>query len=390
MSFQYCRTLLIICLILYVGCNFSKNQEIPDHIKQVENLIIFKAPDEFDTITFSEEHRFHGNKDLLIGTINEVTVDDSESVYIADNKQKQIFVFNSDGTFKAKIGNEGRGPGEFSYISVMKPISTELLIFDSSLSRLSVFSVATLELIETVKLNTGYTRQVSGLEGKFPGHYILRSDGGILVGFRSPININNAKQGRIIAYYLFSKDRQFIPESILTLKERKIYPNTHGDIPRYPQFSFSPHSLVTLSDDNYVLSAWTKDFMIEVRGPKGEYIRSIFYPIHKVAVNKNRLLERYTSPVRQRIIKNEEIPDTWPALNDLLVDDKNRLWVSTNVEDFDIYEWWVLEETGELITKFEWPRDEPIEVIKNGKMYTRQTDEETSLQQVVRYGIEME
>lgn len=50
----------------------------------------------------------------------------------------------------------------------------------------------------------------------------------------------------------------------------------------------------------------------------------------------------------------------------------------------------VREEISELIAKFEWPRDEPIEVVNNGKMYTRQTDDETGLQQVVRYGIEME
>jgi hypothetical protein len=68
-------------------------------------------------------------------------------------------------------------------------------------------------------------------------------------------------------------------------------------------------------------------------------------------------------------------------------DDSNRLWVSTIVEDFDVYEWWVLEDNGELITKFDWPRDEPIEVIKNGKMYTRQTDEETGLERIVRYQI---
>ncbi len=41
------------------------------------------------------------------------------------------------------------------------------------------------------------------------------------------------------------------------------------------------------------------------------------------------------------------------------------------------------------MSKFEWPRDEPIEVVKNGYMYTRQTEQETGLQQVVRYRIEM-
>uniref|UniRef100_UPI0035663D94 hypothetical protein n=1 Tax=Rhodohalobacter sp. TaxID=1974210 RepID=UPI0035663D94 len=74
----------------------------------------------------------------------------------------------------------------------------------------------------------------------------------------------------------------------------------------------------------------------------------------------------------------------------LVVDNENRIWVSTIVEDFDIYEWWVLENTGEVITKFDWPRDEPIEVIKNGYVYTRQIEEETGLQQVVKYRIAFE
>jgi len=72
------------------------------------------------------------------------------------------------------------------------------------------------------------------------------------------------------------------------------------------------------------------------------------------------------------------------------IDDLDRLWIATTVEDMSVYEWWVLEETGELITKFKWLRDEPIEVVKNGYMYTRETEEETGLQTIVKYRIEME
>jgi len=49
-------------------------------------------------------------------------------------------------------------------------------------------------------------------------------------------------------------------------------------------------------------------------------------------------------------------------MNDLLSDYKNRLWL----------------------------RDEPIMIVKNGKIYTRETDQETGLQQVVIYRIEMD
>ena len=85
----------------------------------------------------------------------------------------------------------------------------------------------------------------------------------------------------------------------------------------------------------------------------------------------------------------KQLPGLWPAIDNLLVDDEHLLCVSTIVENFDICQWWILKASGELITKFEWPRDEPIEAIKNGKMYTRQTDEETGLEQVVRYNVEI-
>ena len=70
-----------------------------------------------------------------------------------------------------------------------------------------------------------------------------------------------------------------------------------------------------------------------------------------------------------------QLPETWPALNDMLVDDEKRLWISTIMEDFDVNEWWVIEDNGNVIAKFEWPRDEPIEAVKNGYIYTRKVDE---------------
>ena len=64
------------------------------------------------------------------------------------------------------------------------------------------------------------------------------------------------------------------------------------------------------------------------------------------------------------------------------------LWIATIVDDMDVYKWWILKDTGEVITKFEWPRDHPIEEVRNGKLYARETNEETGLEEIVRYDIE--
>ncbi|MEX0660933.1 MAG: hypothetical protein WEA58_06425 [Balneolaceae bacterium] len=145
------------------------------------------------------------------------------------------------------------------------------------------------------------------------------------------------------------------------------------------------------------------NFQIEVRTPDGEILRTIEHPFQNIPITRRELILKYEDIDMSRLDFNEgddialqmireadNLPETWPAMDDMLIDDENRLWVSTIVDDFDIYEWWVLEETGGLITKFEWPRNEPIEVVNNSYMYTRQTDEETDLQEVVRYSFEME
>jgi hypothetical protein len=73
----------------------------------------------------------------------------------------------------------------------------------------------------------------------------------------------------------------------------------------------------------------------------------------------------------------------------MIIDNENILLVSTIVENFDVFESWVLEESGEVITRFEKPRNEPIEVVNNGYMYTCETDE-MGVASIVRYRIDMD
>jgi hypothetical protein len=190
---------------------------------------------------------------------------------------------------------------------------------------------------------------------------------------------------------------------IIQQKDRKqlIHTVTKTEIPyeAIKSFSFFSKSLFAISDDDVIYTARSEEFKVDVRNTEGTILRTISHPYTNLPVTRGELIDLYeekeTSVMgdgveEAMIAEADSIPDTWPALNELLVDDENRLWVSTIVEDFDVYEWWILEESGELITTFKWPRDETIEVIKNGKMYTRETDEGTGLQQVVRYRIEME
>jgi hypothetical protein len=70
------------------------------------------------------------------------------------------------------------------------------------------------------------------------------------------------------------------------------------------------------------------------------------------------------------------------------MDDHNRLWISTIVENQKVYQWWVLNKKGKLLARFTWPRDEPIQDIQNHAIYVMIRNKE-GVARIVRYKIQM-
>lgn len=77
-------------------------------------------------------------------------------------------------------------------------------------------------------------------------------------------------------------------------------------------------------------------------------------------------------------------------MGDIIIDDENRLWVSTIPNgDKLMYEWLVLQNTGEWIATFKWPGNRSIDKIKDGYLYSRETEQTTGIQTIVKYRIEL-
>jgi len=161
-----------------------------------------------------------------------------------------------------------------------------------------------------------------------------------------------------------------------------------------PITPFYGESITAISSEGFIYHVQPDHFLVQVFKHDGTYQRAFSYPNQKVRLTEASAIEvgipelgTSNPDLFINSITLIDLPESWPVITNMIIDDQNRLWISTIVEDFDVYEWWVLENTGELITKFEWPRNEPIEVVKNGYIYTRETEEETGQQQVVRYRI---
>jgi hypothetical protein len=146
-----------------------------------------------------------------------------------------------------------------------------------------------------------------------------------------------------------------------------------------------------------LFSIWTRDFLIKKYDNNGIYQSAIYYPVQGLPFD----LKWYeiespfgysASEVENAIINSDlELPETLPVLSGLMVDDENRIWVAVRMDSVrEMVEWWILEESGELLAKLQRPREKEIFDIKDGYLYAKEIDEETGAEFVVKYRMEFE
>lgn len=375
-----CLILLINFLILLNGCNKKveqKHTQIPTHISALKNLTVFPQNiSATDTVKLFRENSFESNQDVFIdGYISKIAVDHKGRVFIVGQKSGTvaIYVFKSNGTFLTKFGRYGRGPGEFESIASIDVGNSKLYVLDSQLQKLVIFSLDDFSLISEDTIGRNIIRDEDKLPGimKAQNLYALGNDT-LLMNFQSRIFSNNFRN---IPYYKVSEQGEILSKKILELERFNFY------IPEKRQTSkgiflpftmpFSRNSLFAISNTGSMFTAWPEDFLIMEYDNQGNYLQAFYYPIKKVPLF---LKDLDINNLRRQELRKHDLPDTWPALNTILSDDEGNLWVSTITESDSTFDWWVLNQNGELLAKFKWSgrkslRDvfgNPYRIIKKG------------------------
>jgi len=397
---------LFIFLMLIYGCSPAGNTELPDFLKELENITVFTSNEEppFE-IKINRELRYNDSGEVITGVIGSFDVDEKGSIYIVDRQLQRIHQFDHNGKYILEFGRQGSGPGEFRSLGRLSIKGDQLSVYDPVLFRTNFFSVDSLNFIATAKLQPRNKKDFGKLDDRNVSYLSMISDSLFLTGFSQPLypdpsHVNYNLNARTISYYLMNRKTRLISGPVF---EQPAYQALSAVVKgqfRFTQFEFLGETLITASEESQLYMARTEHFLIRIFDVNGRYLRGIYYPYKKTEFTREQAIQIETKKFeegvtdwRVSVIRHspkEDIPETWPALNDMLIDDENRLWVSTIVDDSDVFEWWILQDTGELIAKFRWPRHKEIEVVKSNKLYARETDEETDLQQVVRYGFELE
>ena len=388
------KAIIFIVLLFTTSCVQQNNTDIPSHINELENLTVYESDiDRSAHLQFEKEQEFGDSSVQPLGQLWDVTIDRSGMIYIADSQQLNIKVYDPAGQLVSTIGRRGQGPGEFQELSKIHVVGNTLFVVDRNQQRIHLFSTSDQKHEESIRIAENRD-EFQELEGTYLSEVFVRNDQAFLVKFSYttlPENIKDwDKYNGENYFYLLSSDGDISSRQLFQSQSTYEVMISFGGRRTGMPFEFYGKPLTAISKDNRIYHAWSEDFLIKEYETDGEYQQASYYPFEKAPFEIESSFSGASDTFIQEAEKSMEFPDTLPVLNDLLIDDENRIWVSTIVEDFNFYEWWVLEASGELITTLEWPRDEPIEVIKNGKLYTRQTDEETGLERIVRYRVEFE
>lgn len=387
----YRIALLVISYMLIATISTSGQSPVPNNSELKEVKLVY-------------ERAYGTNKDVVVGRFGPVAVGNNDRVFIGDADQETIHVFEKTGEYITSVGRKGRGPCEFEYITQNTEISfyeNNMYVTDDQLqfeNSAHVFSLDDWNCSETIRLLSSDKDDFKELEGYYPIRFYHLKEDKLLVVYRLPHEHIPDKKNYL--YYLLQDESgNILSDPILRLPGPRYASYTvEGSYPfnAMHSFPFYSESLFASAKDGLLLTANGREFEIRIHTLEGNYVRSIKHPFENKKLDIERMKDKYERTgymsqlgegvVSEMLEDEANIPKSWPALNQMFVDDKNQIWVSTIIDD-ETNEWWVMEQSGEIISKFKWPVNKTIETVKNGFLYTREVETEVGEERIIKYRI---
>jgi hypothetical protein len=384
------KTVIIICALLFwTGCSKQQTLDLPEYLIELEDLTIYPANTEPESsIQLVREVIFSDTDEVILGRTAGIVVDDYGRVYVGDQHANTVHVFDSDGTYLRQIGRQGEGPGEFLNIWDTQ-IGDKFLHVQCNLQGVvHAYSLDNYELSHTTSLLFG-PDQIDELSGWSPNIAFIKNDETYLVQFYRPI-FEVSDDNRSQKLYTVSNEGDLNSDLLLEMHWGGEY-LTDINIPTVLVVPYGRTTLLAVSEESFY-TLWTEDLLVKKYDNHGNYISAFYHPVQKNELMRSDVIEQISisNDQQRHLFRNSTLPRTWPAVQHFLMDDQQRFWISTIINDQNKYEWWVLKENGELIDRFIWPREKEIQFVKNGKIYVLENDQETGLDQIVRYRVNLQ
>lgn len=373
---------------------FDIRNELSQHIQKLDNLSVFLADSEPQySIELIEEARFGKNGEPYLLKVSSFVVDAQERVIIKSHNssfEQQLFIFDSDGSFLTELGRQGKGPGEYGVILGIFSKNNTIYVLDYTSQRLNEYSALDYTFQRSILFDT-WKKSPKNFEYRYveprnDGNYhIAYSNYGSQLGTQEIIQMVRDSLGNDLNYGPLR----------FPVGYRVGAGNSKPLTPSIP-INFLGSTNVALSQEDELYTNWSQEFLIKKYDSKGRYQSAFYYPLLGVPFELNDYVNSsiFSPSVRdiKRALSDDgiEIPERLPLINTLIIDDENRIWVGLPTSSRrDLYEWWVLKESGELLGKLLLSRTQSIFEIKNGYLYSKEKNDVTGTEFVTKYRIEL-
>lgn len=365
-------------------------EDIPQHVQELENVRVFAGGSEPRySIELIQEQIFAGTEEQELPRIQNSVVDDQGNVIILDSDFTRTFphftklhVYNADGTYHTQIGGPGEGPGEYGLLFIVEVKAGRVFLIDFTYERLNVYSAEDFSFERSTQIEQWGILEHEFVQGLGFPEIKTRNDGNHLALFGD-------EDDHLIKFLLMDTDGNALDFEPLTFPSRKTTITAGLNMMPY-----MGRTVTALSNEDALYSIWTQDFLIKKYDANGVYQSAIYYPIKGALFSPDEFAKTLKFKTRDIMevfkVNDVEVPESFTIAEDMRVDDENRVWVAIpSGEQRESYEWWVLEESGELLAKLLLPLDQKIFDIKNGYLYSKRKNEETNTESVVKYRIKL-
>ena len=371
-------------LVIFQACSSAPEVEVPEDIAAMENVAVYSGLEEpqYD-ISLTEHARFGDTDEIFISSISGIAVDDNGNLFLADQSEATVHSYDAEGQYRFSIGRRGEGPGEFNAAYQPRIHNGELYVLDINQQRISVFNPEDGTFLQTHPLGGG-SDDLSG----FPVQAEPLSDGRFLVFYNQMERDGDEfLMGRIPR--ILDGEGNMLSSEFIEFRPAEMYMVQSETNVQIMSLPFMGSTYADVSPAEEIVWGFSDRILLHAVNMEGDTIRSIYHSREKPPLDRDGMIANYEDEAMKDALRSMDIPDTRQAFTDIETDDQNRIWITLPTVNEEENEIWVLAQTGEKLAAFTRPATDMIELVDDGFVYIRETDEETGLAEVVKYRFDL-
>lgn len=382
---SYTFSLLWLCVLalLLVGCGETED---------VSDLGDWTL--EEDGLTLTEDLRVSETENYYFGSIAGrrvpsqgpgLNVTSDGRMVVADGEAHHLKVLRPDGSLIDTLGRHGEGPGEFQILRSVQVVRGDS-IYAYGRRRLTVFAPAPPhEVVRTITLET---------DRSSPFRALIVQTGGVVL-FDHPMTAGRDVDDPIRVPWRRFDETGTPGDTVITVRQRRTASVQIGDQMVFRMFPipFESSTPVAVGPEGRLYVGRTDSLHVSAHDAGGGSTVIASIPAPPVPVRpaeRDSILEDIDErAVREQV--SSAMPDTKPAMTDLVVADDGLLWVQRPADgpDAETVPWWVLDPETKTIREVDLPPEVNIEVVQDGKAYGTTTTR-AGAPAVIRYEIRTE